>query len=195
MNLVLARAGAAIVKVGGCRVGGIYGKCGVWVHDMRGWLDTLAMWIERGDWVLLGDWNTHHHTWSLYEKSGPGGGVLAEWVQERGAEVHFGKGGTFECRRVGGVVQSRRDCVVSSPGCGWVGAADDWLLSDHASISGPLVVGEVDRVDERVVIDWDRLAKTLQNEDVGWYDGLKGDKSYDYLLDLRSGHLKRLWVC
>ena len=46
-----------------------------------------------GDWVLLGDWNAHHHTWSLDGKSGPRGRVLAEWVLERGAEVHFGKGG------------------------------------------------------------------------------------------------------
>ena len=43
--------------------------------------------------MLLGDWNAHHHTWSLDGKSGPRGRVLAEWVLERGAEVHFGKGG------------------------------------------------------------------------------------------------------
>ena len=46
--------------------------------------------------MLLGDWNAHHQTWSLDGRSGPGGRVLAEWVLERGSEVHFGKGGTFE---------------------------------------------------------------------------------------------------
>ena len=44
--------------------------------------------------------------------------MLAKWVQECGAEVHFGEGGTFERRRRGGVVQSRIDFIVSSPESG-----------------------------------------------------------------------------
>ena len=67
---------------------------------------------------MLGDWNAHHHTWSLVGRSGPGGRVLAQWVQERGPEVHFGEEGTFERRRRGGVVQSRIDFIVSSPESG-----------------------------------------------------------------------------
>ena len=69
--------------------------------------------------MLLGDWNAHHHTWSLDGKSGPGGRVLAEWVLERGAEVHFGVGGTFERRRERDLVQSRIDFPVASPDSGW----------------------------------------------------------------------------
>ena len=91
--LVAATARAVVVAVDGCRVGGVYGKCGVSVHAMEDWLGTLEGWIGGGDWVLQGDWNAHHHTWSLDGKSGPGGRVLAEWVLEWGAEVHFGKGG------------------------------------------------------------------------------------------------------
>ena len=92
VQLVVASARAVVVEVGRCRVGGVYGKCGVNVHAMKEWLGTLEGWIGWGDCVLLGDWNAHHHMWSLDGKSGPGGRVLAEWVEERGAEVHFGEG-------------------------------------------------------------------------------------------------------
>ena len=84
VQLVAATARAVVVEVGGCRVGGVYGKCGVSVHAMENWLGALEGWIGGGDWVLLGDWNAHHHTWSLDGKSGPRGRVLAEWVLERG---------------------------------------------------------------------------------------------------------------
>ena len=121
-----------------------------------------------GDWVLLGDWNAHHHTWSLDGKSGPGGRVLAEWVLERGAEVHFGEGGTFERRDGREMVQSRIDFVVMSPDSGWTSGDTDWLLSDHASIGGSLVIDEVKKADRREVVDWDKLAATLTDEDERW---------------------------
>ena len=41
VRLVAATARAVVVEVGGCRVGGVYGKCGVSVHVMEDWLDTL----------------------------------------------------------------------------------------------------------------------------------------------------------
>ena len=41
--------------MGGCPVGGVYGKCGVGVHVMRDWLVSLEGWIGGGEWVLLGD--------------------------------------------------------------------------------------------------------------------------------------------
>ena len=91
--LVATMAWAVVVEVGGCRVGGVHGKCGVSVNAMEDWLGTMEGWIGGGDWVLLGDWNAHHHTWSLDGRSGPGGRVLAEWVLEQGAVVHFGEGG------------------------------------------------------------------------------------------------------
>ena len=153
VELVVATARAVVVEVGGCRVGGVYGKCGISVHAMRDWVDSMTGWIGGGDWALLGDYNAHHHKWSLDGRSGPGGKVLAEWVQDRGAEVHFGEGGTFERRRRGGMVQSRIDFVVASPDSGWIGEADDWLLSDHAGIGRSLVVDKLRRVDEREVID------------------------------------------
>ena len=78
VRLVTATARAVVVEVGDCRIGGVYRNCGVGVHPMRDWLGTLEGWIGRGDWVLLGDWNAHHHTWSLGGKSEPGGRVLAE---------------------------------------------------------------------------------------------------------------------
>ena len=99
--------------------------------------------------MLLGDRNAHHHTWSLDGKSGPRGRVLAEWVLQRGTEVHFGEGGTFERRRGREVVQSRIDFVVTSPDSGWTDSGTDWLLLDHSSIGGSLVIGEVRRADRR----------------------------------------------
>ena len=194
VRFVSATARAVVVEVGGCRVGGVYGKCGVSVHVMESWLGTLEGWIGGGDWVLLGDWNGHHHTWSLDGRSGPGGRVLAEWVQERGAKVHFGEGGTFERRRGREVVQSRIDFVVTSPDSGWTDEETDWLLSDHSSIGGSLVVDEVRKADRREVVDWDKLAATLADEDERWYGDLMGETAYDKLLDLRRKHLKLLSV-
>ena len=195
VELAVATAHVVIVKVGGCNVGGIYGKCGIGVHDMKDWLGSMTGWVGRGDWVLLGDWNAHHHTWSLDGRSGLGGRVLLEWVQEHGAEVHFGGGGTVERRRGGDMVQSQIDCVVLSPDCSWKGEDDDWLQSDHACIERSLLVGELERVDERQVVDWDRLTITLADEDQGWYVGLAIDMAYDKLLDLRRKHVKSLRVC
>ena len=45
VQLVAATARAVVVEVGGCRVGGVYGKCGVSVHAMENWLGTLEGWI------------------------------------------------------------------------------------------------------------------------------------------------------
>lgn len=143
VELVVTTARAVVVVVVGCRIGGVYGKCGIGVHAMQDWLGLLAGWNRGGDWVFLGDWNTHHHTWSLDGRSGPGGRVLAEWVQEQGVEIHFGEGGTFERRNGGGVVQSSIDFVVSSPDSSWTSEDGDLLLSNHSSIEGSLVVGEI----------------------------------------------------
>ena len=195
VSLVAATTRAVVVEVGGCRVGGVYGKCGVGVHVIRDWLGCLEGWIGGGDCVLLGDWNSHYHTWSLDGKSGPGGRVLAEWVLERGAEVHFGVGGTFQRRRGSDVVQSWIAFAVTSPDSGWMDEDADWLLLDHSSIGQSLVVGEVRRMDRREVVDWDRLGATLADKDEGWYGGLVGVTAYNKLLDLRRKHLKLLTVC
>ena len=68
-------------------------------------------------------------------------------------------------------------------------------MSDHSSIGGSLVIGEVRRADRREVVDWDRLATTLADEDEGWYGDLVGETAYDKLLNLRQKHLKLLNVC
>ena len=195
VSLVAATVRVVVVEVGGCRIGGVYGKCGVGVNAMGDWLCSLEGWMGGGDRVLLGDWNAHHHTWSLDGRSGPGDRVLAEWVLERGSEIHFGEGGTFERRRGSGMVQSRIDFVVASSDSGWTDEGADWLLSDHSSIVGPLVIGEVRRTAEREVVDWDRLTATLAVKDEGWYGDLLGETAYDKLLDLRRKHLKLLRVC
>ena len=41
VSLVAASSRAVVVEVGGCTVGGVYGKCGVGVHAMRDWLGCL----------------------------------------------------------------------------------------------------------------------------------------------------------
>lgn len=68
-------------------------------------------------------------------------------------------------------------------------------MSDHASISGSLWMGEVARVDLREVIDWEKLAVTLLDEHKEWYGCLEGETAYHKLLDLRWKHLKKLRVC
>ena len=123
------------------------------------------------------------------------GRVLSEWVLEWGTEVHLGKGGTFERRRGRGMMQSQIQFAVTSPDSGWTDEDADWVLSDHSSIGGSLVIGEVRRVDTREVVDWDGLAATLADEDEKWYGDLAGRTTYDKLLDLRRKHLKLLKVC
>lgn len=76
VELVGATARAVVVEVSGCRIRGVYGQCGDRIHAMQDWLGSLAGWIRRVDWVLLGDWNSHHHTWSLDGRLGPGGRFL-----------------------------------------------------------------------------------------------------------------------
>ena len=195
VSLVATTARVVVVELGGCRVVGVYEKCGVGVHMMRDWLGCLEGWIGGGDWVLLGDWNAHHHTWSLDGNSGPGGRVLADWVLERGAEVHFWEAGTFERRRGRDVVQSRIDFAVTLPDSGWMDADADWLLSDHSSIGGSFVIAEVARMDRSEVVEWHGVTATLADNDEGWYGGLVGVTAYDKLLDLRRKHLKLLRVC
>ena len=93
------------------------------------------------------------------------------------------------------MVQSRIDFVVSSHDSGWTSEDGDWLLSDHVSIGGTLVVEELGRVDGREVIKWDKLAILLEDEDEGWYRDPVGATAYNKLLDLRQKHLKKLRVC
>lgn len=78
VELAVATARVVIVKVGGCKVGGIYGKCGIGVHTMKDWVESIVGRIGGGDWVLLSDWNAHDHMWSLDERSRPGGQVLGK---------------------------------------------------------------------------------------------------------------------
>ena len=45
VHLVATTARVSVVEVGGSRVGGVYGKCGVGVHAMREWLASMEGWI------------------------------------------------------------------------------------------------------------------------------------------------------
>ena len=76
VELVVAKVWVVVVGVVGCQIGRIYRECGIGVHAMQEWLGSLAGWIGEGDWVSLGDWNAHHHTWSPDGRLGPGGRVL-----------------------------------------------------------------------------------------------------------------------
>ena len=57
LGRIAATARVVVVEVGGCRVGGVYGKCGVGVHAIRDWLGYLEGWVGGGNWVQLGNWN------------------------------------------------------------------------------------------------------------------------------------------
>ena len=120
--------------------------------------------------------------------------MLANWVDEQGADVHFGEGGTFKRRRNGEVVQSRIDFAVALWECGWMVEDSDWLLLDHASMAGSLVVGDLRQVVDREVIHGDRLGGSLVNKDQRWYNKLVGRTAYEKLLDLQACHIKRLKV-
>ena len=97
VRLVAATARAVVVEVGGYRVGGVYGKCGVGVHAMEYWLGTLDGWIggeigccwgigmpiiTRGHWMgsrELGAGCWRSGSWSGARRSTLGrGGPLSE---------------------------------------------------------------------------------------------------------------------
>ena len=92
--------------------------------------------VDGRRWVLLGDRNAHHRSWSLEGKEDSVGRVLAEWVEEMGAEVKFGGGATFMRGRLGSIVRSRIDFMVVGGGA-WVHEeASEWGVSDHAMVGG-----------------------------------------------------------
>ena len=93
------------------------------------------------------------------------------------------------------MVQSQIDFAVASPDSDWTDEGGDWLLSDHPSIGGSLVICEAKSTVGSKVVDWDRLVTTLADEDEGWYGDLGRDTGYDKLLDLRRKHLQLLRVC
>ena len=72
--------------------------------------------VDRRRWVLVGDWNAYHRSWSLEGKEDLVGRVLAEWVEEGGAGVRFGEDATFMRGRLGSIVRSRIDLMVVGGG-------------------------------------------------------------------------------
>ena len=46
VELAVATAGLVIVKVGDSKVGRVYEKCGIGVHDMKDWLGSMTGWIR-----------------------------------------------------------------------------------------------------------------------------------------------------
>ena len=104
------------LEMWGVRVGGVYGRCGERVHDMERWLEGIRDVVGVGRWVLIGDWNAHHPTWSLDGTTGPSGRVLWGWMQERGVRLVKGEGNTFERSRSGERVASRIEFAVVGGG-------------------------------------------------------------------------------
>ena len=51
------------------------------------------------------------------------------------------------------MVQPLIDFAVASPDSGWTDEDADWLPSDHSSIGGSLVIGEVQRTAGTEVVD------------------------------------------
>ena len=74
---------------------------------MERWLEGIREVVGVGGWVLIGDWNAHHRSWSLDGRSGPSGRVLRRWMEEWGARLVKGKENTFEWSREGVRVASR----------------------------------------------------------------------------------------
>ena len=110
----------------------------------------------------MGDWNAHHSLWSVDGSSSSRGRVLAEWIEEKGADVRFGQGYTFSRRRAGGMVQSRIDFAVLGGGtlCGRITNEDG--LSDHKWIGGRIRC-EFDGPPSvrREVVDWDVVTAAI----------------------------------
>ena len=104
------------VELGGVRFGGVYSKCGSRVHELSRWLDMIRGYVSGARWILIGDWNAHHESWSLDGRSDSVGRVLKEWRQLQGARLLRGREHTFERRRGGGVVVSRIDFALVGAG-------------------------------------------------------------------------------
>ena len=183
------------VELGGVRFGGVYSKCGSRVHEMSSWLEEILRGMGDRRWILVGDWNAHHTSWSLDGKSDPVGRVLEEWRQERGARLLRGRGHTFERRRGGDVVVSRIDFALAGGGVERGGLSAGWGLSDHSVVGCVGAVDDlVDVVGHRDAVDWLRVQVTVDGEEEDWYGSLAGETAYERLADFRRRHLRKIRI-
>ena len=91
---------------------------------------------------------------------------------------------------------SQIDFAVEGGGASLGTLEGEWGLSDHSMISGVVRVDALVGVsDWREAIDWDAMALTVEDEDVGWYGDLAGGSAYEKLVDFRRRHLRRIRIC
>ena len=174
------------VELGGVKIGGVYSKCGSRVHELSRWLDMIRGYVSGGRYVLIGDWNAHHASWSLDGRSDSVGRVLEEWRQLQGARLLRGQEHTFERRRGGGVMVSRIDFALVGGGVERGGLSAGWGLSDHSAIGCVVAVDDlVDVVGYRDAVDWLRVQMTVDEEAEEWYGCLAGESAYEKLIDFR----------
>ena len=94
---------------------------------------------------------------------------------------------TWERVREGRRESSRIDFVISKDNSEWLLIRSIKLLSDYWAIHGEWEVNMTRKVEERVVVDWIKLdkivedlkEKDLDKEEERWYTGLEGSLPYE----------------
>ena len=100
-----------------------------------------------------------------------------------GCETGEGEG---ERSREGVRVTSRIDFAVVGEGAELGPLETEWELSDHSAIGGVVQVDATEgAVDEREVVYWDAVTRTVADEGEGWDGCLVGGSAYEKLMDFR----------
>ena len=112
-------------------------------------------------------------------------------------------GPMWERTREGRRESSRINFVIYKGNWEWSLIRTTKLLSDHWAIHGEWEVNLTRKVEERVVVDWKKLDKIVEDlkekdsdkEKERWYRGLEGSTPYKKLKTLRNLYNKRMKVC
>ena len=179
------------IEVAGYRIAGVYRQGNGGTKDIEDWLAVCGRIKDTSKPCLaLGDWNSHHASWSLDGKGDARGRYLKEGMEELGLTLDTkSSGATFRC---GDFQQSRIDLVLRSEEIAWEDSSKRWLLSDHYIITGTIKLREdLPPPPPREIIDikaigliFDSMSKVSESEQEEWYEGLEGDSAYNKLMGL-----------
>ena len=70
------------VKAGGVKIAGVYRRGEEGISDLHEWTTSMETTARSGHRMALGDWNTHHISWSLKDQSDRRGNYLHDLMQQ-----------------------------------------------------------------------------------------------------------------
>ena len=113
---------------------------------------------------ILGDWNANSQFWDETREKDARGKIMEECMVGAGWIIREGDcGPTWERTREGRRESSRIDFVISKGNSEWLPIKSTKLLLDHWGINEDWEVDMTRKVDKRVVVDWRKLDKIVED--------------------------------